>query len=110
LHLSLKGGLIFNKVFVTSINDSVIYVALDKQISLFFCVSLEEGRGLNNFVLVFNLVFFKVKVLVNLEQLCLKLVAVTIKGVRLISANVSSFRGLGISRGVYCDVTYLKGV
>jgi hypothetical protein len=83
---------------------------LDKQVSLFFCVSLEEGRGLNNFVLIFNLVFFEVEVLVDLEQLCLKLVAVTIKGVRLVGANIGSSRGLGIGRGVYCDVTYLKGV
>ena len=67
MYFSLKGSLIFNKVFVTSINNSVIYVALDKQVSLFFYVFLEESRGLNNFILIFNLVFFKVEVLVNLE-------------------------------------------
>jgi hypothetical protein len=31
-------------------------------------------------------------------------------GVGLVGANVGSSRGLGIGRGVYCDVTYLEGV
>ena len=67
MHFYFKRSLILNKVRIASINNSSIYVALDKQISLFLCISLEEGRGLNNFVLIFNLVFFKVEVLVDLE-------------------------------------------